>query len=98
MYTSSGCFDVASEYLDKSLSLIQSVGQQDKKLQASVYQNLGAVHNQLRQFVKAVSYHEKAIELYGKPDFTLYVPVMSQSYLFNFDDSYFHKKSYALGL
>ena len=68
--SSSGHYDVASQYLDKSLRLLQSVGQRDRKLQASVYQNLGAVHNQLEQYVKAIVYHEKAIELYGKVGFT----------------------------
>ena len=66
MCTSSGRYDVASEYLDKSLNLLREVGQRDKKLQASVYQNLGAVHNQLGTYAKAVVYHEKAIELYGR--------------------------------
>jgi tetratricopeptide (TPR) repeat protein len=68
VHTSSGRFDIASEYLEKSLSLLRSANQRDKKLQASVYQNLGAVHNQLGQYVKAIMYHEKAIELYGKAD------------------------------
>ncbi len=54
--------------MNKSLSLLQLMGQRDKKLQASVYQNLGAVHNQLGQYIKAIVYHDKAIELYGKAD------------------------------
>ena len=64
VYTSSGNFNEAAEYLNKSLSLIQSTDG-DQKLQASVCQNLGAIHNQLGAFVKAIIYHEKAMELYG---------------------------------
>ena len=66
VYTSAGHFPNAAEYLNKSLGLIQSTTDGDQKLQASVCQNLGAIHNQLGSFVKATIYHEKAIELYGR--------------------------------
>lgn len=65
MYTSTGQYVKAAEYLDKSLKLIQAATKGDQKLEACVFQNLGAVHNQLGSFVKANIYHEKAIELYG---------------------------------
>ena len=79
MYTSSGHYDVASGYLDKSLSILQSATQRDRKLQASVYQNLGAVHNQLGEYVKAIVYHEKAIEIYGKMGATFSVAVREEA-------------------
>lgn len=64
MYTSTGLYDNAAECLGKSFSLIKST-EGDQKLEASVCQNLGAVHNQLGSYMKASVYHEKAIELYG---------------------------------
>ena len=40
----------------------------DKKLEAVLQQNLGAVYNQLKQFNKAMECHRQAISLHGIKD------------------------------
>ncbi|XP_046839313.1 LOW QUALITY PROTEIN: tetratricopeptide repeat protein 24-like [Xenia sp. Carnegie-2017] len=65
LYASFAQHDSAAKYFENSLQLLQSIGLGDHKLVASVNQNLGAVYNQIGEYMKSIGYHEKAIDLYG---------------------------------
>ena len=67
LYISEKLYESAAECFEQSTkSLSKQIGSVDKHLEATVLQNLGAVCNYMSSYNKAVDYHQKAIDIYGK--------------------------------
>jgi len=67
LYISEKLYESAAECFEQSIkSLAKQIGGVDKHLEATILQNLGAVCNYMSSYTKAVDYHQRAIDIYGK--------------------------------
>ena len=60
-YTNLGDFQKAIEYYEKSLEIVEAIG--DKDEESACYTNLGFAYNMLGDFQKAIEYSEKSLEI-----------------------------------
>ncbi len=55
-------FEEALVYLKQALTLLD----RDRRLTASILQNIGAVYNEMELFPEALDYHQQAADQYGE--------------------------------
>ena len=69
LYISEKLYESAAECFEQSLKSMEKElveSSIDKHLKATVLQNLGAVCNYMSSYQKAIDYHQKAIDIFGK--------------------------------
>ena len=66
LYISEKLYKSAGECFEQSLRCLERTDKKDKYLHATILQNIGAVYNYMRDYKKAITFHRRAVDIYGK--------------------------------
>jgi len=66
LYISENLYESASECFEQALKCMNLSNTEDEQLKATILQNIGAVCNYMKVYEKAIEYHRKAVDVYGK--------------------------------